>query len=268
MKYLNLADLSVLLIEPSEMQLKLIQKHLNDEGVCKVDSAGTGKAALDEMRSYAPDLVISSMYLPDMTATDLLTAMRSDESLEAIPFMLISSETRFEQLDPIRQSGVVAILPKPFTHDDLAHALRTTLEYIEPDEIMLDNYDVEDVRVLLVDDSATARRHVIRILNNLGIMQITQVENGRQAIEQLSQQEFDLIVTDFNMPEMDGQQLIEHVRDVMGNSYIPILMVTSENDQARLAHVQQAGVSAICDKPFDPASIRDVLYRVLNEATD
>lgn len=268
MKHLRIADISVLLVEPSEMQLKLIQKHLNDEGVSKVDRAGTGKAALNEMRSYAPDLVISSMYLPDMTATDLLSAMRGDESLELIPFMLISSETRFEQLDPIRQSGVVAILPKPFTHDDLAYALRSTLEYIEPEEIMLGNYEVEDVRILIVDDSATARRHLSHILSNLGMMQITQVENGLQAIEQLTQQEFDLIVTDFNMPEMDGQQLIEHVRDVMGNSYIPILMVTSERDQVRLANVQQAGVSAICDKPFDPAHIKDLLYQLLNETTD
>jgi len=179
------------------------------------------------------------MYLPDMTAIDLVTSMRNDENLDHIPFMLISSETRFELTDPIRQAGVVAILPKPFDHDDLSRALRASLEYIEPDQITLENYDVEDLEVLVVDDSATARRHIARILNNLGIENLTLAEDGKDAISKLSQQDFDLIVTDLNMPEMDGQELVEYIRNDMGDTYIPILMVTSEADESRLASVQQ-----------------------------
>ena len=262
---LEISDLSILLVEPSEVQLKLIKKHLKADGVDKITGANSGENALAEMRKYEPDLVISSMYLPDMTAIDLVTTMRNDESLDHIPFMLISSETRFEHTDPIRQAGVVAILPKPFNHDDLSCALRSSLEYIEPDQITLDNYEVEDLQVLVVDDSATARRHISRILNNLGMKNLTLAENGKDAIAKFTQQDFDLVVTDLNMPEMDGQELVEHIRNDMGNTYIPILMVTSEHDESRLAAVQQAGVSAIFDKPFDPASIKEILYRVLEE---
>ncbi len=262
---LEIRDLAILLIEPSGTQLKLIQKHLKADGVDKITGFSSGEEALVEMRRFEPDLVISSMYLPDMTAIDLVTSMRNDENLDHIPFMLISSETRFELTDPIRQAGVVAILPKPFNHDDLSRALRASLEYIEPDQITLENYDVEDLEVLVVDDSTTARRHIARILNNLGIENLTLAEDGKDAISKLSQHDFDLIVTDLNMPEMDGQELVEYIRNDMGNTFTPILMVTSEDDEARLANVQQAGVSAIFDKPFDPASIKDILYRILDE---
>ena len=262
---LEIRDLAILLVEPSNAQLKLIQKHLKSDGVDKITGVSSEEEALAEMKRFEPDLVISSMYLPDSTAIDLVTTMREDESLAHIPFMLISSETRFEHTDPIRQAGVVAILPKPFNHDDLSLALRASLDHIEPEEIILENYDVEDLNVLVVDDSSTARSHISRILNNLGIKNLTQAENGKDAIKKFSEQNFDLIVTDLNMPEMDGQELVEYIRKDIGDTYIPILMVTSEADESRLASVQQSGVSAIFDKPFDPLSIKEVLYRVLEE---
>jgi len=267
MSSMNLSDLSILLIEPSAMQRKVILTHLIEEGVSKIDGVETGEAALGLIQNYAPDLIISAMYLPDMTATELLGTIRNTESLKEINFMLVSSETSFKALDPIRQAGVVAILPKPFNNSDLRRALRTTVDYIDPEEMELENYDITELSVLLVDDSVTARNHLKRVLTSLGIQNIQTAGNGVEAVQLLSSTEFDLIVTDLNMPEMDGHQLTEYVRNDMGNSYVPILMVTSEDNQARLGHVQQAGVSAICDKPFEPQSIREILFRVLDGST-
>ncbi|NOQ93031.1 MAG: response regulator [Methylophaga sp.] len=265
MSSMNMSELAILLIEPSSTQRKIILSHLQEEGIGKIDGVATGEEALTLISQYQPDLVISSMYLPDMTATDLLGKIRSTESLKDINFMLVSSETSLKALEPIRQAGVVAILPKPFVHEDLRRALRTTVDYIDPEEIELENYDVEELSVLLVDDSSTARNHIKRVLTNLGIQKIETANNGIEAAQILTGSEFDLIVTDLNMPEMDGQQLTEFVRNEMGNSYVPILMVTSEHDEARLGNVQQAGVSAIVDKPFEPQSIREILFRVLDE---
>lgn len=262
---MNLSDLSILLIEPSSTQQKIILTHLKKEGLNMIDAVRTGEEALDFTAHYPPDLIISSMYLPDMTATDLLATIRNTEALKDTNFMLVSSETNYMTLEPIRQAGVIAILPKPFVHDDLRRALRTTVDYLDPEQMELENYEVSELKVLLVDDSSTARKHITRVLTNLGIQDILTANNGLEAVTNLSEQEFDLIVTDLNMPEMDGHQLTEYVRHEMGNTYVPILMVTSEHDAARLEHVQQSGVSAICDKPFEPSSIREILYRVLDE---
>lgn len=262
---MDLSDLSILLIEPSTMQRKLILSHLKEAGISNVDGIATGNQALESIGKYPPDLIISAMYLPDMTATDLLNIIRNTDSLHDINFMLISSETNLALLEPIRQAGVVAILPKPFDHADLRRALRTTIDYIDPKEMELENYDVAELNVLVVDDSLTARNHIKRVLTSLGIQNIETANDGAEAAQILNHCSFDLIVTDLNMPEMDGQELTEFVRNEMGNSYVPILLVTSEHDEARLSNVQQAGVSAIVDKPFEPQSIREIIYRVLDD---
>ena len=263
---MNLSELSILLIEPSKTQRKIIITHLKEEGIENIDGTSTGKEALEIIQKYPPDLIISSMYLPDTIATELLTTIRNTEQLKDINFMLVSSETNVAALDPIRQAGVVAILCKPFDHEDLRRALRTTIDYIDPEEIELENYDIAELRVLVVDDSSTARNHIKRVLSSLGIQVIHTANDGIEASQILSETDFDLIVTDLNMPEMDGQQLTEFVRNEIGNSYIPILMVTSEHDESRLNNVQQAGVSAIVDKPFEPRAIRELLYRILDES--
>jgi two-component system, chemotaxis family, chemotaxis protein CheY len=265
MHTINIYDLAILLIEPSAMQLKVIVQHLKSEGIAKIEGVSTGQQAFSVLREHRPDLIISSLYLPDMTAIELLQSIKQDEMLCHIPFMLVSSESSFAILDAFRQAGVVAILPKPFAHNDLKNALRSSIEFIDPQEINLEHYDIENVRVLVVDDSPLARKHIIRVLNNMGICKITQAENGKLGAEafQQNQDAFDLIVTDFNMPEMDGQQLVEFIRGDLKNTLIPILMVTSEENETRLNNVQKSGVSAICDKPFDPQTVKEMLYRVL-----
>lgn len=261
------ADLSIILVEPSKTQAKVIINHLTSEGIGKIECANSGAKVLEILSEHLPDLIISSMYLPDMTATQLVIDIKHTEEYKDVPVMLISSETRFDALDPIRQAGVIAILPKPFNHGDIERALRTTLEYIDPDEISFDHYDIEDIRVLVVDDSLMARKHISRVLNNMGITCITEAKDGKQGIEifENSGETFDLIVTDYNMPVMDGQELTRYIRTELDNPFIPILMVTSEENETRLSNVHQAGVSGICDKPFEPQTVKELLYRVLDD---
>jgi two-component system chemotaxis response regulator CheY len=66
------------------------------------------------------------------------------------------------------------------------------------------------------------------------------------------------------MPEMDGHELVQYIRNDMGNDAIPIMILTTENNEARLGQVEQAGVSAILNKPFEPNTIREMLFRLLD----
>ena len=79
----------------------------------------------------------------------------------------------------------------------------------------------------------------------------------------LQQQTFDLIFTDFNMPLMDGEQLTQYIRNSSNQPSVPILMVTSELNETRLAGVRQAGVNAICNKPFDTLQIKAIIKSLL-----
>lgn len=263
MTELAISDLAITVIEPSIMQARIIAAHLGDLGAHKLQLFQSGRDALANIEKAIPDLVISSMYLPDMTGTDLVYALRSNPELEYVPYMLISSETSFASLDPIRQAGVVAILPKPFASLDLKRALYSTIELINPDENALADIALDELRVLVVDDSPLARKHISRVLKNLGICHIEQAENGQIAVERIENEYFDLVVTDYNMPEMDGEALTRYIRERSAQKSIPVLMVTSEENESRLSAVQQAGVSGICDKPFDPDTVKHIIRNML-----
>ena len=259
-----IANLSILLVEPSEVQQKLIIKSLTQCGVTQVETASNQAQTLALLEKYQPDLVISSMYLADGTADSLLQSIRSNPRTESQAFMLISSERNKKYLEQLRQSGVLAILPKPFSADAITRALKATLDIITEEEVELEHFDVTLLRVLVVDDSRFARKHIIRVLAGMGIPAPVEAQDGKQAIEKLNEQSFDLIVTDYNMPEMDGRELTETVRGSNAYSHIPILMVSSEANDTHLANIAQAGVDAICDKPFEPATVRELLYKIMS----
>lgn len=261
---LSLDDLGILLVEPSAMQRKVICELLNEQGISTVEAVGNARDALNTMRSFVPDVIITSLYLPDAEAHELFAIMQKNPKLEDVAKMVVSSEQKRENLEAVRQAGVLALLPKPFDRKDLERALNLTLEYLSTEEIELELYDVTTLRVLVVDDSRMARNHLGRVLQQIGIENIDFAEDGQQGIERLGEAAYDLVVTDYNMPVMDGEAMINHIRQSADYSHIPIMMVTSE-DESRLAGVRQAGVSAICDKPFEVNQVRQLLMSLLED---
>jgi two-component system chemotaxis response regulator CheY len=259
----SLSDLYVLLVEPSAMQAKIILKELTAAGIEHINVLADGQSTLDSMASHHPDLVISAMYLPDITASELVQQMRNNNELQHIAFMLISSETGFDAIDPVRQAGVTAILPKPFASSQLKRGLYNTLDMLNPSSVELNDYNAEDLRVLIVDDSRMARNHIKRVLNGLGIDNITEADDGATAVPLLDQSFFDFVVTDYNMPQMDGKALLEHIRNNSNQRSIPVLMVTSEGNMGNLAAVEQSGVSGICDKPFEADTVRNMIKMMM-----
>ena len=258
-------ELQVLLIEPSATQAKIITLYLNELGIQHIDRQEEGEKALKMIDDVMPDLVICTMYLPDMTGTTVVETLRGNDKYTDIAFMLISSETSFRYLDPIRQAGIVGILPKPFKKTDLIRCLNSTIDFISPTAIDFDDLEIESMKVLIVDDSMMARKHIRRILAGLGFEQITEAVDGQDAIRVINDNFFDLVVTDYNMPEIDGGELVEYIRTKSSQRSVPVLMVTSENNESRLAAVEQSGVSAICDKPFETDTVKTLITNVLSE---
>lgn len=264
MHKLTIADLHILLVEPSDTQSKIIAKFLEESDVNAVDIVKSVTQAKHELAKHPADVVVSAMYLSDGTGLDILEHIKNDETMASTPFMLVSSETSTQKLEAFKQSGVSAILPKPFELVHLERALNVSLQQLDDDELELHSFDAEDVRVLLVDDSRLARNHIKQTLNNMGIRTIVEAENGAHALTALKSQEFDIVVTDYNMPEMDGRELSEYIRFNPSTSHIPIIMITSENQSgSHLANIQQTGVNALCDKPFSSKEVRAMMIKLL-----
>ena len=260
----DIAAIPVYLVEPSGVQAKVITGMLAKRGALNVRRFENAGEMLKVSELDPPGLVISALYLPDMQGTELVQRMRTDPALEHTPFVLISSETRPQVLDPVRQSGVCGILPKPFTETQLNTALRATMDYLDSDAALdVVEVDLSSIKVLVVDDSPSARRFMRRTMENLGICQFVEANNGVEAVAILTDTAFDLVITDYNMPEMDGKGLLDYIRNQSWQSSVPVLMVTSESNEGRLAAVEEAGVSVICDKPFEPRTVRALLGRIL-----
>jgi two-component system chemotaxis response regulator CheY len=113
--------------------------------------------------------------------------------------------------------------------------------------------------VLVVDDSAAARSHVRSVLAGLGVRDVVETADGAQAVELLKKESFDLVVTDYHMPGLDGRGLLEFIRRRSSCPSVPVIVVTTETDPARLAALRHLGVSAICDKTFKPEVVRGVI---------
>ena len=262
----DIGDLRIFVVEPSTAQAHFIELQLKKIGVKFASIFKDGTSAFNTMLRQIPDVIISAMHLPDMTGGELVAQMRTNESTSQIAFILVSSESNPRYLEPVRQNGSCAILGKPFTSEQIKKALHTSLDYLNPNNDKLDvstQIDLEEVKVLLVDDSRSARAFMRRVLENLGIHNFTEAENGKKAVEVIQQHYFDLVVTDYNMPEMDGRELIEYIRTQSWQSTVPILMVSSESNESRLSAVAQAGVSGVCDKPFEPTVVRGLLEKML-----
>ena len=259
-----IADLVVFLVEPSSTQANIIRLRLNEAGIRFVQHYSDGSAALLAMRGNPPNIAISAMHLNDMTGADLAVSIRTDEHLQTVAFILVTSIDDAKQLDLVKQAGACAILPKPFSVDEMRFALNNALDYLNLGKL---NYsgEIEHIRALIVDDSRSARVFLRHALESMGLVLITEAENGENAVEIIREQQQDIIFTDFNMPKMDGLQLLQYIRNQSWQSSVPVVMISSEQKTENIQAMNATGVSGICDKPFELTRLKSLIESILNE---
>jgi two-component system chemotaxis response regulator CheY len=117
-------------------------------------------------------------------------------------------------------------------------------------------------RILIVDDSVMVRQMVSFTLKQAGF-DVVEAENGKEGLDALGRQPVDLIVTDLNMPIMDGITFIGNARSLAAAKYIPILMLTTESQPEMKQKGKAAGATGWIVKPFDPPKLLAVIAKVL-----
>jgi len=121
----------------------------------------------------------------------------------------------------------------------------------------------DPISVLVVDDFSTMRRIIKKILTGLGISNITEADNGSRAWDILSDQKTDLVICDWNMPEMTGRELLEKVRSHENLARIPFIMVTAESKDKIAVEGDSENLTSYMGKPFKPKDLEDRLREVL-----
>jgi two-component system chemotaxis response regulator CheY len=114
-------------------------------------------------------------------------------------------------------------------------------------------------KVLVVDDSATMRKIVIRALNSVGCTDTAEAVDGQEAIAAFQGAPFDVVLTDWNMPNKSGLELTREIRAL--GSRVPIFMITTEAEKSRVLEAIRAGVSDYLVKPFTADMLREKLEK-------
>jgi two-component system chemotaxis response regulator CheY len=117
------------------------------------------------------------------------------------------------------------------------------------------------VRVLVADDSSTMRKIIIRSLQAVGVPSAVEASDGNEAVQVFVPGQFDLVLTDWNMPGKSGLEVIKEIR--AKDAKVPIIMITTEAEKSRVIQAIQAGVSDYLVKPFTSDTLREKLEKHL-----
>ena len=212
-----------------------------------------------------------------MSGVDLAKQVRAEMLQNAPGVVVISSEADAADVGTLSKLTRVVTLAKPFSPEQLLQAvnlvtgLSVTLRSSETvtglSGIKMGGSGVQPrpkvdraaLRVLIVDDSSTARLHVRKVLSGLGFAAFEEAADGVQGIAAATRQPFDLIVTDFNMPLLDGRAVVSYLRQHPPTSAVPILVVTTETAADSAGDLRALGATAVLEKAFPPAVVKPLV---------
>ena len=120
-------------------------------------------------------------------------------------------------------------------------------------------------KFLVVDDFSTMRRIVRNLLKELGYSNVDEAEDGAMALSKLKSEQFDFVISDWNMPVMDGLDMLKQIRADSTLSKVPVLMVTAEAKKENIIAAAQAGANGYVVKPFTAATLDEKLSKIFEK---
>ena len=123
----------------------------------------------------------------------------------------------------------------------------------------------KNLSFLVVDDFPTMRRIVRSLLKELGFSNVEEAEDGQDALNKLKAGGFDFVVADWNMPNLDGMEMLKQIRADDGLKHLPVLMVTAEAKKENIIAAAQAGASGYVVKPFTAATLDEKMTKIFEK---
>lgn len=121
----------------------------------------------------------------------------------------------------------------------------------------------DQIRIMVVDDMSTSRGLITQALEGFGVRNITTAENGHHALLAIAEYPVHLVISDYNMPEMDGLHLLQHLRRTPQTKEVGFVLITGRADQKIVDHGQKLGMNNYLSKPFKPDALRTCIEAVV-----
>ncbi|HIO79693.1 TPA: adenylate/guanylate cyclase domain-containing response regulator [Candidatus Poribacteria bacterium] len=215
-----------------------------------------GVEGLQKAVEYMPDLIISDLDMPNMNGYEMCQEIKQRNATQDIPVVILSVRGTGLDIDKGFDVGANDFLTKPVDEAELISRINLTLAPKGESSLR--------EKILVVDDSALVRNMMKQGLSQQGF-EILTASDGHEGYDAAVEHEPDLIITDFNMPGMDGRELTRALKNREALSDIPVLMLTaadSDKDQRKGKH---AGIAAFLSKPFPPDKLVVIAEKLIAE---
>ena len=121
----------------------------------------------------------------------------------------------------------------------------------------------DQIRIMVVDDMSTSRGLITQALDAFGVRNVSTAENGKQALQTLATKPAHLVISDYNMPEMDGLQLLHYLRVSPKTQKIGFVLITGRAEQQIIDHGKKLGMNNYLKKPFQPNDLKNCIEAVV-----
>jgi response regulator RpfG family c-di-GMP phosphodiesterase len=244
----------ILLIEPDGAVRRRVRQELLGAG-WRVEAFGETSGAWEALEREAPDLVLAELTAPELGGVEFCRRIKVHPLHRTLPVVLTGEIRDPRDTDLAYEAGAAAFLPTPFTGATLRNTLREVAER---------RGRSHEQQVLVVDDSATVLRLVERGLSEAGF-QVRTARNGREALAAMAEERPDLVLSDLNMPEMDGIAFREAVMADPALRGIPFVVMSTVTDRAQIRRMMHRGAAAYLSKPFRPEQVVILVRRLLTD---
>ncbi len=237
--------MNILAIDDSKLIRNMLNNVLSGAGHT-LAMAADGKEGADMAAASQFDLIITDINMPEINGLDLARLLREKEEYKTIPIIFLTTEASDEFKAKGKEIKNTTWITKPFSPLSL---------------LTVFNALFRKMKILAVDDSRSIRCMVTNVLTGAGHT-VTVANDGKEAIELAAGAGFELIITDVNMPEMDGLELVKQLRDSGEYQATPIIFLTTEASDEYKAKGEKLGASAWISKPFSPVKLLDVVASI------
>jgi PAS domain S-box-containing protein len=273
----DLTGLKVLVVDDNEVNRQVLCEQLSAwelDHVC-VDSATSALDALEEARrSGAPiDVALLDSNMPEIGGIDLGRIIRQERGLTEVALVLLTSATRETDLDELDEVGFAGHLTKPIRSTSL---MQTLLGALVPQDARATARERESIdaspgtgephgRLLVVEDNPANQKVASIMLRRLGC-EVEVASNGREAVDWLRDEHFDMVFMDCQMPVMDGYEATRCIRELDGpRAEVPIVAMTAHAMQSDRDKCIAAGMSEYMSKPISKSSTQAILKKYLGD---
>jgi PAS domain S-box-containing protein len=256
----SLGGRRLLVVDDNETNRRIVRDMLGAEGMA-VHEAPRADAGLEALRRAARartpyDLAILDAQMPDQDGFQLATAIRADRALKETRLLILTSAGQRGDGERCRQLGIQAYLTKPIARADLVEAVGTVLAGTAsaPGEVdLVTRHSIAEsrhaLRILLAEDNPVNQQVATAMLLKRG-HQVDVVGNGREAVDAVSKEGYDVVLMDIQMPEMDGFEATERIRALPQGRTLPIIALTAHALSGERERCLARGMTGYLAKPF------------------